>query len=373
MKKTLVALTIMGLSGASAVNAATSLYDKDGMSIDLSGRVEPRMSIQDGKAADESRARLGFTFKQQINPDIYAIGYYEGQFNSNTATDNDQGRPTYGPDGSKVPNVFNRYLFAGFGGVFGQVTYGKTEGALNQITDFTDIMAYHGASAATKLDVGDHTNNMLAYSGTYQGLTLKGSYKFTDRGVTITPNLEERFIGRSNNGYSLSALYALGDSGFKVGAGYADAKLSMIDNYDPTTLLNVIYEGRVKQTMAGASFEVANFYFGGLYINQHFKAANQSDYDSGNQNGYELATAYTFNKATFRASYNSLDNATQGGQKITSSNLGHKVKNLALDTSYKFMPNFMGYISYNFNLLKAKHVGKIDASDELALGMRYDF
>ncbi|MDG2713711.1 porin, partial [Vibrio parahaemolyticus] len=58
--------------------------------------------------------------------------------------------------------------------------------------------------------------------------------------------------------------------------------------------------------------------------------------------------------------------------------------NFAVDASYYFKPNFRGYISYNFNLIDAgdkfgstdtsKTVAtKIDAEDELALGLRYDF
>ncbi|MFA0026170.1 porin, partial [Vibrio sp. 10N.261.49.A5] len=64
-----------------------------------------------------------------------------------------------------VDSLDNRYAYAGIGGTFGEVTYGKNDGALGVITDFTDIMSYHGNSAADKLAAADRTDNMLSYKG----------------------------------------------------------------------------------------------------------------------------------------------------------------------------------------------------------------
>ncbi|MCV5335537.1 porin, partial [Escherichia coli] len=46
------------------------------------------------------------------------------------------------------------------------------------------------------------------------------------------------------------------------------------------------------------------------------------------------------------------------------------VKNLAVDVTYYFKPNFRGYASYNFDLMDNEGA---DEKDELALGLRYDF
>ena len=89
-----------------------------------------------------------------------------------------------GNDTSGNDTIDNRYTYAGLGGAFGEVTYGKNDGALGVITDFTDIMAYHGNSAADKIAVADRVDNMLSYKGQFQDLSVKASYRFADRSET---------------------------------------------------------------------------------------------------------------------------------------------------------------------------------------------
>ncbi|WP_462054199.1 porin, partial [Vibrio cholerae] len=107
----------------------------------------------------------------------------------------------------------NRYTYAGIGGTYGEVTYGKNDGALGVITDFTDIMAYHGANGTYKLAVADRVDNMLAYNGQFGDLGVKASYRFADRQESVNS-----ITKNEQDGYSLSAIYAFGDTGFNVGA-----------------------------------------------------------------------------------------------------------------------------------------------------------
>ena len=125
-------------------------------------------------------------------------------------------------------SLTNRYAYAGLGGTFGEVTYGKNDGALGVITDFTDIMAYHGNSAAMKINAADRADNMLSYKGQFQDLSVKASYRFADRTelkADGTPAGEgdavASYSDNSADGYSLSGIYAIGETGVKLGAGYA--------------------------------------------------------------------------------------------------------------------------------------------------------
>lgn len=133
MNKTLIALAVSAAAVATGVNAG-EIYNQDGASLNMGGRAEARLSLKDGKADDKSRVRLNFLGKVAINDSLYGVGFYEGEF-----TTNDR-------DGQNN-NLENRYTYAGIGGTYGEVTYGKNDGALGVITDFTDIMAYHGATA----------------------------------------------------------------------------------------------------------------------------------------------------------------------------------------------------------------------------------
>jgi outer membrane protein OmpU len=317
---------------ATGVNAA-ELYNQDGTSLEMGGRAEARLSLKDGKAEDKSRIRLNFLGTQAINDNLYGVGFWEGEFT--TAENGDV-------DGNS--NLDTRYAYAGLGGAFGEITYGKNDGALGVITDFTDIMAYHGNSAADKLAVADRSDNMVSYKGQFENLAVKASYRFADR-IENTAGTE--YTDNGEDGYSLSAIYALGETGLELGAGYAD-------------------QDEANEYMLAASYTMGDLYFAGVFTDGE-KAKKDGDYT-----GYELAGAYTLGQTVFTTTYNNAETNDE-----TSAN------NVAVDASYYFKPNFRGYVSYNFNLIdsgdKLGKVGgntvasKIDSEDELALGLRYDF
>jgi len=337
MKKTLIALSVSAAAMATGVNAA-ELYNQDGTSLEMGGRAEARLSMKDGDAQDKSRIRLNFLGKQEINDNLYGVGFWEGEFE--TAQNGTV-------DGDDKSDLETRLAYAGLGGAYGEFAYGKTEGALGVITDFTDIMAYHGNSAADKLAVADRTDNMMAYKGQFENLSVKASYRFADR---VEQNGE--YSDNKQDGYSLSAIYAVADTGLELGAGYAD-------QYD------------ANEYMLAASYTMSDLYFAGIFTDGEKMTDtfnNTVDYT-----GYELAGAYTLGQTVFTTTYNNAETDNE-----TSAN------NFAVDASYYFKPNFRGYISYNFNLIDAgdkfgstdtnKTVAtKIDAEDELALGLRYDF
>ncbi|HGF7190945.1 TPA: porin [Vibrio cholerae] len=340
MNKTLIALAVSAAAVATGVNAG-EIYNQDGASLTMGGRAEARLSLKDGKADDKSRVRLNFLGKVAINDSLYGVGFYEGEF-----TTNDQGEANNG-------NLNNRYTYAGIGGTYGEVTYGKNDGALGVITDFTDIMAYHGNSAAYKIAVADRVDNMLAYKGQFGDLGVKASYRFADRnavdamGNVVAESNATKYSDNGEDGYSLSAVYAFGDTGFNIGAGYAD-------------------QDTQNQYMLAASYRMENLYFAGLFTDGK-KAATNGDYT-----GYELAAGYKLGQAAFTTTYNNAETNDE-----TSAN------NFAIDATYYFKPNFRTYISYNFNMIDAGDVlgkvggngvaTKINAEDELAIGLRYDF
>jgi len=306
----------------SAVTVATNTHaTANGTSLEIGGRAEARLSIQDGKADDKSRVRLNFLGKTQITDDFYGVGFYEGEF-----TTNDNGN-----DGSDLDN---RYTYAGFGGEFGEITYGKNDGALGVITDFTDIMAYHGNTAAHKIALADRIDNMISYKGQFSDLDLKASYRFADVETTAGD-----FKDNGLNGYSLSATYTVLDTGLIFGAGYAE-------------------QGDEDEYMIAASYKISDFYIAGTYTDGTIlSGANIVDYT-----GYEAAVAYKLDQLVITSTYNNAET-----DKETSAD------NVAIDATYYFKPNFRSYISYNFNMLDKEDVGKISAEDEMVLGLRYDF
>lgn len=340
MNKKLLALAVAAITSAGAVNAA-EIYKGADQTLEMGGRAEARLSMKDGDVTDKTRVRLNVKGTTQISDGLYGVGFYEGEF-----TNNDNGLAT--DSGSSTVN--NRYTYAGLGGNFGEVTYGKNDGALGVITDFTDIMAYAGNSAAMKISVADRTNNNLGYKGTFGDFSAKVNYRFDDAGTNEI----------SNDGYALSGIYAFGDSGFKLGGGYADQADS-------------------NEMMVAGSYTMGDLYFAGTFTNgdkqKSTTVADVTTFHNGSVDytGYEAAVAYTMGKTVFTSTYN---NAETNDETSTD--------NFAVDATYFFNANFRTYISYNFNLIsKGDKIGSTsglngnassaDAEDELALGMRYDF
>ncbi|ACY53915.1 MULTISPECIES: porin [Vibrio] len=316
--KTLAVAVALMASGSQVV--ASELYNQDGTSLEMGGRAEARLSMMDGKAKDRTRIRLNFLGKQEINENLYGVGFWEGEFETKEegAVDNNSDLET-------------RYAYAGLGGKYGEVTYGKNDGALFVLTDFTDIMAYHGNTAALKLPVSDRTDNMLSYKGQFEQLAVRASYRFADRTTDA-----KGFTDNEEDGFSLSGIYAFANTGIELGAGYADQNDS-------------------DEFMLAAAYSVGDFYFAGNYTGADVDVAGESaDYK-----GYELAASYTMGQTVFTSTFNKgeLEDADT-------------VENLAVDVTYYFKPNFRGYASYNFDLMDNEGA---DEKDELALGLRYDF
>ncbi|WFB48637.1 porin [Vibrio coralliilyticus] len=350
MNKTLIALAVSAAAVATGANAA-EIYNQDGNTIEMGGRAEARLALKDGKAEDKSRVRLNFLGTAQITDSLYGVGFYEGEF-----TTNDNGGATDGNNSSS--DLTNRYLYGGIGGAFGEVTYGKNDGALGVITDFTDIMAYHGNSAAYKIAIADRSDNMISYKGQFSDLGVKASYRFSDIDTTSGSGSSD-ISDNDADGYSLSAIYAIGETGVKLGAGYADGN---------EIVNNVVTERN--QYMLAASYTINDLYFAGTFVDGEDQEKGSSL--TTDKTGYELAAAYTMGQTVFTTTYNTLE-AKTSGTKYDSAD------NIAVDATYYFKPNFRGYVSYNFNLLDQNDktatgtVGKLGSEDELALGLRYDF
>ncbi|MDW6091931.1 porin [Vibrio rhizosphaerae] len=334
MKKTLIALAVAGAAVATGVNAG-ELYNQDGTSLTMKGRVEGILSLKDGDAADKSRTRLGFLGKQEINDNLYGLGYFEGQFVSDDGDDKGEVK------NDRDSEVQNRYTYAGLGGTYGLVTYGKQDGVLTPLSDFTDIMSYHGDSSVNKLTVLDRVDNQLKYAGSFDNLNVFAEYRFADR---VENKTTDSIDDNDQDGYGLSATYALADIGVDLGLGYG------AQNDD-------------NQIVATVSYTLNDLYLAALYSHIDYDAAGAHNYD-----GYELAASYTIDKTKLIATYNY-------GEKEKDA-----VNNLALEVAYYFQPNFRSYVSYNINMLDkddvgldGKTVGDIGTEDEMVVGLRYDF
>ena len=339
MNKKLIALAVAAASISSVANAA-EVYSDETSSLAVGGRLEARALMSednagDNQVSDKSRVRMNIAGKTDITDTVYGIGFYEGEYTS-SGTSSDSG------------NVNNRHINAGIGGDFGKVVYGKTDGSLGMITDFTDIMSYHGNEAGGKIAAADRTSNNLAYVGSFDimgdNLTVKANYAFEGAKDTNSDDITTAY----GDGYSVGAMYVM-DMGLGFGAGYGEQDVNTIDN--------VTIDETQKNAFGAISYTYGDFYVSGLY-------QDSRNTDAAKVRGYEFAAAYTYGKTVFVATYNYLEDK-DNNEDIADS--------IAVDATHYFNKNFRTYASYKFNNLDSKDVGKADASNEFVLGARYDF
>ncbi|TLS83603.1 porin [Photobacterium damselae subsp. damselae] len=353
MNKNILALAVAAAAFSGAVSAA-QVYSDDTSSLAIGGRVEARAQGLDGDVQDTSRVRINIAGQTQINDDLYGLGFFEREFKTNqSGTAAGENNDYNGADGE---SSYNRYLFAGIGSkTYGQLVFGKADGALGMLTDFTDIMEYYGNEAGAKIAAADRTSNNLLYTGSFGGLTVKANYVANGKADESDVN---------TTGYSFATKYDF-NNGLAMGIGYGQQK---------NQGSNLAQDLNANQTFASASYTMGNLYFAGLY--QYARNVgylySYDDQKNNDYQGFSLATAYTLNQLVLRSTYNYMEKTTDANVKMANA--------LDFDASYFFTPNFRVYAGYTINLLDKADATKINSApeayqydDQYALGARYDF
>ncbi|GAD91097.1 hypothetical protein VHA01S_068_00050 [Vibrio halioticoli NBRC 102217] len=295
-------LTALAITSAFAVNAnAADVYKADNVSLALGGRVEARTQLSDQgkdnkaneKQADISRARLNFEAKTNITDDVFARGFVEKEFTKDNSND-------------------TRYLFVAVGNENNELQFGKTDGALVQITNYTDILNTYGAEASSKSVTADRADNQLLYIGNYGDLTVNAA--LNGGGETVDTTGTGTTIDK---GYGISASYDFGI--LKAGAGYAKETHDGVLSKDSDNLL-----------VSLGSDITDELYVGALYVNG---SKFGDDF-----NGFELATSYDFTeKLTLSGTYTSAKFDSENDDRNTAS----------LDLGYNFTDYFITYVGVN--------------------------
>ncbi|PML65262.1 porin [Vibrio breoganii] len=295
MKKlTLTAIAVASAFAASA-NAA-EVYKADNLALSLGGRVEARSEFSDQgkdnkvnqKQQELSRARLNFEAKTQITEDVHARGFVEKEFTKNNSND-------------------TRYLYVGVGDENTELQYGKTDGSLGLITDYTDILNTYGSEASSKSATADRADNQLLYVGTYGDLTVKANVN--GGGDDVTGN---NISTKIDKGYGAAASYDFGM--LKAGVGYA--KETHDQNFKDSDNL-----------LVGLGADVTDdLYLGALYV-------GGSQFGDDFQ-GYELAGSYDFtDKLTLASTFTSANFDSEKDDRNSAT----------VDLGYQFTNYFLTY------------------------------
>ena len=202
MKKSTLALVVMGIMASASVQAA-EIYNKDGNKLDVYGKVKAMhyMSDNASKDGDQSYIRFGFKGETQINDQLTGYGRWEAEFAGNKAE-------------SDTAQQKTRLAFAGLKYKdLGSFDYGRNLGALYDVEAWTDMFPEFGGDSSAQTDnfmtkraSGLATYRNTDFFGVIDGLNLTLQYQGKN---------ENRDVKKQNgDGFGTSLTYDFGGSDF---------------------------------------------------------------------------------------------------------------------------------------------------------------
>lgn len=201
MKKSFLALAVAAVAATalSSVASATTVYDKDGNSLDIYGRVQSVYysdkwsDVSNEEGSFKTSARLGLNLRTQLTSGI------AGFANAEWEAANGDNAPDEG-DGFDA-----RYLFVGLDfGQFGQVQVGKFEEAIKYAISPTDFFEDSGSVGLAGND--DRRESVVQYQWSGYGVDAFLSYAF----AKDNENLDGAYFNGENVDIDYSVSAALG-------------------------------------------------------------------------------------------------------------------------------------------------------------------
>ena len=344
MKKTLIALAVASVAAASVAQAAT-VYDKDGTSLAVYGRVQSVIYSADtgntGAQSDygdnslDTSARLGLDMRTQLAP--WVAGFAKAEWEA-----------ANGDDGEGSDDDFNaRYLWVGLDfGQFGSVKFGKFEDAIKYAIAPTDIFEDFGCVA--QLGNDDRRAGQVMYEWSGYGVDVKLSGQTANNnqqvdGAYYTENGSENLD--INAGGAIALGYTSPDVLFgpiSVKAGFSYAQFQQADEYANGGYNYDNYSQYAASLSWGSD---VGFYTAVMYSNRDFELYKTGDFygtdaidhiDDYAVQGVEFVLRYTFqNGMSVFGGYQwqNVDMDGTGNPDVDAS-----VVNLEFD--YQITPNF---------------------------------
>ena len=372
MKKSLLALAVV--AAATSANAAT-VYDKDGTSLAVGGRVQAVVyngnaaGIAENDAGLVNSARLNIAGSTKINDSVSVFAFSEW----NMADGNTSGQSW----GDSI-NTREQYVGADYGD-FGKILGGKTYDAANAVLAATDVFEDFGARLQGSIN-GDRRTGMFRYVYDNNGIFGSVSYQTAADDSTVQGSKAD-----VEGGFAVAAGYTFdnvvfGPLSFKAGYSYVKGQ----DDFSKTI-------GQFENSETFDNFKVISasiawgstdngLYIGALYNTQRVKQRANDFVPSNSSNsdkkkGYEFVVGYTFDNGIGAfTGYNFVDVKTKEGSINSDSAI------------YRRVPVYVNYaINDNFNIwgeaeFDANSTTKKDGQNQysetgtmLSAGARYTF
>ena len=335
MKKSLLALAVLAV--ATSATAAT-VYDKDGTSLKVGGRVQAvafngnfgKAGRDDASLKNSARFNVAGTTKVNDAVSVFAFTEWEASNGNNEkGADNDF-------------TARDQYVGADFG-VFGKVQAGKSLNAIYDVQSATDVFEEVGSAQVQGDTNGDRRSGTFRYIYDNNGLYASASFQTAQDQVKVAGDKLD-----VENGFGFGLGYTFDNVVFgplSVKAAYdyvkcqddsdfiqTDEDGEKIHVWDPVTN-DFIPAGRAFDSFKNTAVSVA----------------------WGSDTGLYFAALYNVYKATF-------DNYTDD-DGIYKTNPRAKVKGAELVAGYGFDNGLSLTIGYHFKDEKEKYTGYTSSSD----------
>ena len=375
MKKSLLALAVVAAAATSA-NAAT-VYDKDGTSLAVGGRVQSVVyngnaaGIAENDAGLVNSARLNIAGSTKINDSVSVFAFSEW----NMADGNTSGQSW----GDSI-NTREQYVGADYGD-FGKILGGKTYDAANAVLAATDVFEDFGARLQGSIN-GDRRTGMFRYVYDNNGIFGSVSYQTASDETTVAgqkANVEGGFAAAA--GYTFDNV-VFGPLSFKAGYSYvkgqddSDELKGLITNYGKDGTWGFDDFKIISASLSWGSTD-NGLYLGALYNTQRAKqrldGAQSSNADK--VKGYEFVVGYTFDNGIGAfTGYNLVDKKYKEGSYNTDSAIYRRVPvyvNYAINDNF----NIWGEAEFDANSTTEKdHKAQYgETGTMLSAGARYTF
>ena len=372
MKKSLLALAVV--VAATSANAAT-VYDKDGTSLAVGGRVQAVVyngnaaGIAENDAGLVNSARLNIAGSTKINDSVSVFAFSEWNMadGNKTAT------------GDNI-NTREQYVGADYGD-FGKILGGKTYDAANAVLAATDVFEDFGARLQGSIN-GDRRTGMFRYVYDNNGIFGSVSYQTASDETTVAgqkANVEGGFAAAA--GYTFDNV-VFGPLSFKAGYSYvkgqddSDELKGLITNYGKDGIWGFDDFKIISASLSWGSTD-NGLYLGALYNTQRAKqrldGAQSSNADK--VKGYEFVVGYTFDNGIGAfTGYNLVDKKYKEGSYNTDSAIYRRVPvyvNYAINDNF----NIWGEAEFDANSTTEKdHKAQYgETGTMLSAGARYTF
>ena len=374
MKKSLLALAVV--AAATSANAAT-VYDKDGTSLAVGGRVQSVVYNGNADAAEIAEkdaglvnsARLNIAGSTKINDSVSVFAFSEW----NMADGNTSGQSW----GDSI-NTREQYVGADYGD-FGKILGGKTYDAANAVLAATDVFEDFGARLQGSIN-GDRRTGMFRYVYDNNGIFGSVSYQTAADDSTVQgskADVEGGFAAAA--GYTFDNV-VFGPLSFKAGYSYIKGQndfsktIGQFENSETFDNFKVI-----SASIAWGSTD-NGLYIGALYNTQRVKQRANDFVPSNSSNsdkkkGYEFVVGYTFDNGIGAfTGYNFVDVKTKEGSINSDSEIYRRVPvyvNYAINDNF----NIWGEAEFDANSTTEKdHKAQYgETGTMLSAGARYTF